>query len=533
MTISAGLSAKAHDLVASMTLNPAGQVSPSVYETGRLVTLAPWLPGQSHRLKFLLATQRLDGGWGAPGGYTLVPTLSATEAILTALHRQDGGPARRLTEAADQALLLLSTSLQELKADALPDMPAVELIAASLIELINARLRTPPVGLEHWAAREPLHSPLEAESTLLPAIRALVESGGEVPQKLLHALEITGPAAASAPAVAPGPAIGTVGASPAATAAWLGGHPDPDGPAYRYLEETVRRFGGPAPCTTPITVFERAWVLTNLVRAGIELTVPRELTDSLEASLGPAGASAGEGLPADADTTAATLYALALLGKPLEPDHLWHYDTGSHFCTWPGEQGFSVTTNAHVLEAFGRHLKSGAPETPRYAEAVARLSAVLREHQRQDGSWYDRWHVSPYYATACCAFALSEFGGPESEAALARAQDWLISTQRGDGSWGHWSGTAEETSYAVQILLLPGGSGPADGGPSAVEDGLAVLAGTIDSTDHPALWHDKDLYLPLTIVRSSILAALHLGLKTLHFRTESDLSVAEVRPIAP
>ena len=44
---------------------PWGQVSPSVYETGRLVVLAPSLTGHAERLDFLRATQRADGGWGA------------------------------------------------------------------------------------------------------------------------------------------------------------------------------------------------------------------------------------------------------------------------------------------------------------------------------------------------------------------------------------------------------------------------------------------------------------------------------------
>ncbi|MFD0472314.1 hypothetical protein ACFQ0B_31455 [Nonomuraea thailandensis] len=70
-------------LVATLMSTPWGQVSASVYETGRLVTLAPWLIGHRERVHYLLRTQRPDGSWGAPDGYGLVPTLSATEALLT------------------------------------------------------------------------------------------------------------------------------------------------------------------------------------------------------------------------------------------------------------------------------------------------------------------------------------------------------------------------------------------------------------------------------------------------------------------
>ncbi|MFD2350734.1 prenyltransferase/squalene oxidase repeat-containing protein [Nonomuraea ferruginea] len=56
--------------------------------------------------------------------------------------------------------------------------------------------------------------------------------------------------------------------------------------------------------------------------------------------------------------------------------------------------------------------------------------------QRPDGSWDDRWHASPYYATLGCALALGEFGGPEHTGAVLRAREWVLASQRDDGSWG-------------------------------------------------------------------------------------------------
>ncbi|NED52435.1 prenyltransferase, partial [Micromonospora aurantiaca] len=92
MTLTAGpvpatRSGTAHDLITALGGEPEGQTSPSVYETGRLVALAPWLDGHDRRMAWLLARQRPDGGWGGPGGYALVPTLSAVEALLAVLHR--------------------------------------------------------------------------------------------------------------------------------------------------------------------------------------------------------------------------------------------------------------------------------------------------------------------------------------------------------------------------------------------------------------------------------------------------------------
>lgn len=516
-------------LVSGLLDRPWGQVCASVYETGRVLTLAPWLTGHTRRVEYLLSTQRPDGGWGAPGGYALVPTLSATEAMLTAIERGDG-PRPGLARAADRGLRTLFAQLRGLDAAALPDTPAADLIAVALIGAVNRHLDRfpgdgPPPGLDRWSDGARLSPPAGLDRGRNAAIEAALVAGARPPDKLLHALEVAGTAARGARTVQPGPS-GTVGASPAATAAWLD-HTGPDGPASagsagrarRYLEAAVAAHAGPVPCGYPITVFERAWVLTTLARAGLAPPVPAELIDSLRPALAPGGTPAGEGLPADADTTSVALYALGLCGVPYRPDPLWTYRTDTHFCTWPGEDGFSVTTNAHVLEAIGHYAERPGAE-PRYGAAAAVLAALLRAHQCADGTWNDRWHASPYYATACCALALHRFGGPASRAAVAAATQWLLAAQRADGSWGRWSGTAEETAYALQVLALTRAfthatpPGPGTGQPiEAIARGRAYLLGARADEDAeedaPALWHDKDLYRPAAIVGAAVLAALH------------------------
>ncbi|WP_239513653.1 prenyltransferase/squalene oxidase repeat-containing protein [Streptosporangium sp. 'caverna'] len=529
--------AEARDLVAGLVADPWGQVSASAYETGRLVSLAPWLSGHAGRVRFLLDTQRPDGTWGAPGGYALVPTLSATEALLAELRRTghdgtdpdgspQGGDAEHrvpnpgvLAGATRRGLWALERwSGEGAERFPLPDMPAIELIVPALISMINAR--TGPAG-------ERLGAPAGMDGAKLTAIRAWLASGGTVPQKLLHALEVAGEAAVRAADVSPVPisaaifgdigAMGAIGASPAAGAAWLGaeGPSDPADPVLRYLEEIADRTGGPVPCATPITVFERGWALSWLLRAGVPVVVPPELTASLSGALGPEGVAAGPGLPPDADTTSVALYTLVLLEAPLEPVGLWPYETDTHFCTWRGEEGASPTVNAHVLDAFGEHLRRGTGAEPRYVAAVRKLSAWLCGRQAADGSWLDRWHASPYYATACCALALEDFGGEESADAVRGAVGWVLGSQREDGSWGRWEGTAEETAYALQILLLAGGQAGDGRCEEAVERGYRYLLGSVtdrgDPVDPRPLWHDKDLYFPAGIVRAAVLGALHLA----------------------
>ncbi|MCF6474106.1 hypothetical protein FAF44_37845 [Nonomuraea sp. MG754425] len=501
ITSAADLAAEAGELVTSLMLRPWGQVSPSVYETGRLVSLTPWLTGHLERIDYLVRTQRPDGSWGAPDGYGVVPTLSATEGILSALTREDEGADReRLAGAADRGLRVLSTWLGG-PLD-LPDMPAIEHIVPSLVDRINRHVEGLP-------GRTPVPLPEAMNYDTLHLVRSRVKSGEEVPEKLLHALEIADDAAAGAPGIRP-TAIGSVGASPAATAAWLGAHGEHDAhePARGHLEAVVRLFGGPVPVGLPITVFERGWVLSWLLRAGVAVEVPPEMVADIRAAIGPAGTPAGPGLPADADTTSVALYALALLGAPHEPDSLWGFRSGTHFATWPGEQGVSVSVNAHVLDAFGEYVRRRPAAAPRYDAAVADLAGWIRDQQQPDGSWTDRWHASPYYATASCALALDAFGGDASREVVRAAAEWTLDTQRADGSWGRWEGTAEESAYAIQILLLTRG----DADPRRLRAADRALTHLTASTggEHPPLWHDKDLYVPRAIARAAVIASSHL-----------------------
>ncbi|MEO3813526.1 prenyltransferase/squalene oxidase repeat-containing protein [Sphaerisporangium sp. B11E5] len=528
----ADVAARAREVVGGLLTRPGGEVSPSVYETGRMVALAPWLSGHRERVAYLTSTQGTDGTWGPHARYALVPTLSAADGLLAELgperraeagygDRPDAETVAFAVRRALRALWRLGDASSPCGDGALPDTPAIELIVPALVISINQRLhQLGPPGVA------PLPLPDGADGTRLAAVRARLLSGKPVPEKLLHALEVAGDAATRAPGVRPTPA-GVIGASPAATAAWLGeaGHADEgaEGAAWAFLDEVVAAHGGPVPCGVPITVFERGWALSWLVRAGISVVVPEELGLSLLGAAEPGGVAAGAGLPADADTTSVALYALALLGSPRAPESLWDYHVGPYFCTWRGEDGVSTTVNAHVLDAFGQYVAVCPQARPRYGAVMAGLAEWLAGRQDEVGSWSDRWHASPYYATACCALALGAFGGEASDAAVRRAVRWVLETQRADGSWGLWRGTAEETAYAMHLLLLAGRPGDTAGESlAAAARGYAYLMRTereigVKSNGRetwevfPPMWHDKDLYLPRTIVQAVVTAALHLA----------------------
>ncbi|MEU6709708.1 prenyltransferase/squalene oxidase repeat-containing protein [Streptomyces wuyuanensis] len=275
------------------------------------------------------------------------------------------------------------------------------------------------------------------------------------------------------------------------------------------------------PSVTPITVFERAWVLAALHRARLHIRVPVSLLDSLEHAVANGPTGGAPGLPADADTTSVVISVLNDHGRPRSPAPLFDFENGTHFFCWADERTPSPTANAHILTALARHTPDAA--SARGLHAISTITDWLCTRQAPDGSWTDKWHASPYYATAGCALALAHHARPRAQPAIERALAWLLDTQRPDGSWGRWQGTAEESAYAVQTLLLAGDRSP--GSPHTV---AAIRARTLlaDAATtrcaQPPLWHDKDLYCPDAIVEAEILAAWHL--------TENRLRQARTAP---
>ncbi len=418
-------------LLAQLTDDPWGGVSPSVYETGRLVALAPWLKGHEARIRYLVDTQHPDGTWGGPGEYALVPTLSAVDALKE-------HPAARKGLLALRRLLSLPLKL--------PDTVAVELIVPALADRLGLRTPFDPRPL-HALRQRPL------------------------PEKLWHTLEIFGPR----------PEVrgvnGIVAASPAATAVQLQG-PRP-GASLDYLEAVQHRHGGPVPAGVPVPLFERSWIIVALKSAGLD--VPDPMADQIRAAFTRDGAAGGPGLPADADDTATALHALALCDSPRPTEALGRYREARHFACFPNERTPSTSTNAHALQALGHDRL---------------LEEWLRDMRQPGGFWLDKWHASPYYATACVTNALQ---GNE------KAVDWVLQTQNANGSWGRWEGTYEETAYAIRILSH-----------SARDVGRAMVRGANFMQEwgdrpHPPLWHDKDLYAPTRIIQAEGTAALHLA----------------------
>ncbi len=138
----------------------------------------------------------------------------------------------------------------------------------------------------------------------------------------------------------------------------------------------------------------------------------------------------------------------------------------------------SADVTAHVVEMLA---KEGMVGDPRLERAVQWL---LRE-QEADGSWFGRWGANHVYGTGAVVPALVEAGVPQSHQAVRRAVGWLERVQNPDGGWGEdlrsygdaaWRGrgasTASQTAWALLALHAAGERGP------AVSRGIDFLVAT-------------------------------------------------------
>lgn len=287
--------------------------------------------------------------------------------------------------------------------------------------------------------------------------------------------------------------------------------------ALAYLENVRARPGG-VPAFHPFRTFEAAWVFEHLAFGGVSFSAD-ELTQLpawgwLRSGLDKQGAGIDPlfGIY-DGDTTSVTLYILLLNGQPVDPEILRRFEDPEAriFRTFKFERNASVVTNAHALQVLSLML-----DYPDRYEVWNRIVTMLLASQHCRSFWVDKWHASPYYATAHVLVALINGREPM----LSECQysiDWLLHTQRADGSWGYFGhGTFEETAYAVLALLHYHRQVKAIG-VEVLKRAEDYLRPAIHETGHnyPELWIAKTLYAPEGIVRSAILAAAILCEETL------------------
>ncbi|MEU7688517.1 prenyltransferase/squalene oxidase repeat-containing protein, partial [Streptomyces spectabilis] len=399
-------------------------------------------------------------------------------------------------------------SEQVIRPEEMPDTVAVEYLVPALFEELQERLAG---SLQDTARIERAMRPFAPWRALLRTLRERACTRATVPVQRDHCWEILD----STDAPVPPFRNGSIVCSPAATAAALARTAADVPAAAEYLSLSPPWLGGGQPVVLPLIIFERVWVLTALMHAGVRIPASSKaaIAANLKRFWAPAGVGAAPGLAIEADDTAN--YLSALLHLDTEPDltSLLAFEGDVAFRTYhTPERNVSVSTNAHVLEA----LTAGIAQHPelhrKFSAPAAKARDFLLAVQDTDGHWTDKWHASPFYATSCAVFALAQSPDARSRQAVQQATNWLLRTQRPNGSWGLWCGTLEETSYALTLLARPG-STVTPAVRAAVNSGVRFLdtaddAGPDDDARTP-LWHSKELYSPLRLVSALVLAARH------------------------
>jgi squalene-hopene/tetraprenyl-beta-curcumene cyclase len=190
------------------------------------------------------------------------------------------------------------------------------------------------------------------------------------------------------------------------------------------------------------------------------------------------------GVP-DADDTAGALLALRRLESPRPPraDAIeaasrgvgWLLDLQNRdggiptFCRGWGTLPFDRSApdlTAHALQAWAAWTDAmPTPLQARLARATRRALDYLVSTQREDGSWVPLWfgneqavgEENPVYGTAHVLAALAQIDSPSQpiSAARGRAMTWLLDRQQDEGGWGgdaRAPASVEETGIALKAL---------------------------------------------------------------------------------
>ena len=444
-------------------------------------------------IEWLLEQQHPDGSWGAETVYyhdRIICTLAAAVAV------RENGQTRQAEKAVSRAERYLWHHLHLLPRDPF-ELAGFELIFPTLLEeahslgldvpthtcgygeIQTAKLRLIPPDL--------LYSP---HISTVYSLEFLGPSGD--PDRLRQALAVNG----------------SLGTSPATTAYYLLRNPQ-DERALAYLE-AARRHSSQVISTYPFRTYELTWVLNNLAlcRLPLALFAGDNIWQELQSGLGPTGISMDPafGVP-DGDTTSVCCRVLLEAGYHVDPLILAHFENQDPrvFRTWDYERNISVSTNIHALEALG--LMTDYPDRRQVQEQVL---LMLLDNRRYKMYWTDKWHASPYYSTSHALVAMLKEGSYMAHA-CHDSIDWIVHTQRDDGSWGFFDhGTAEETAYAMTALLHYHALEPLD--QDMLHRGASALARNYEVVNpaYPELWISKCLFAPTDIIRSAVLSALIL-----------------------
>ncbi|NWG06613.1 MAG: cyclase [Chloroflexi bacterium] len=295
---------------------------------------------------------------------------------------------------------------------------------------------------------------------------------------------------------------GSVGVSPSATAYFATYIKKGDAASLNYLRSVIKPDGG-MPNVAPFDVFEIAWTLWNLsfipgMRKNEKLKPHLDfLSNTWQAKRG-VGFAAGYSVK-DSDDTGLVYDTLLRFGIEKDLASVLLYEEKDHFRCFDLEVNPSISANIHVLGALGQaglNTKNSS---------VSKVINFLRKAKGSNSYWIDKWHSSPYYATAHAIIACAGLANDLVEDSV----QWILNSQNRDGSWGTYLSTAEETAYAMQALWI-WNEKVARIPKLPLKNGARWLREHMDRS-YPPLWIGKCLYSPNLVIRSAVISALALA----------------------
>ena len=447
-----------------------------------------------HLLEALKAHQHPDGSWGSRIPY-IHDRLLSTLAVVLLLRRFGHRRHDREQRLAGERYIWQHAS--ELKHDVQPTA-GFEMILPTLLEegeklglnLPYARLQRYERARAEKLSLLPTHRLFETKTTALFSIEAF--AGSVDPEDVAGLLSENG----------------SMVDSPSATAWLLGQVPDwrarfPQSTAY--LEDLLERNGVGLPIMAPCGIFMRAWVIYYLYY-GRFLSGREELLrphyEYLRDHWRPEGVGSSPFALPDSDDTSMALLALHRAGYEVDGTCLLDYERDEHFIVFDYERHPSISANLHILEALETLPKN---DRPRVRDKI--LAYILNARETSGYYWSDKWHASVYYPTSQALMALLPYASDQVDDTL----NWLLSTQRADGSWGQYIPTVEETALVLLALVYYYRAGwPLPQQPLRLAARYLMADERPFESIYPELWTAKVLYAPTLVVRSIILAALGL-----------------------
>jgi hypothetical protein len=492
-----------------------GVMSASVYDTAQVARLAPASENVWPALEWLLDQQQSDGGWGNPTVPLArdVPTLAAVLALKAIGTRK---AMRVATQEGINFLRRQATKWLKSLPDELP--VGVELLLPMLLE----EAKKVDIDLPY----DMYVSVYNLGKKRRKLIASLKLRPGNTP---VHSWEAFG----TSPEHEMLDVFGSVGHSPAATAAWLHlaenqrahsvGHSpamaakvhlaenqkqltDDTQRARSYLEQAAAATGvgipGVVPTIWPMNRFEQSNALYALLIGGLLdhphlRSVIEPQLDDMARAVRPTGLGLSDAFDPDGDDTAEALALLVATGRASDAQALYGFAFQKHFVAYPGEMQPSPSVTAH-----GIHTLALCKHDTREAQAY------LLERQLPDGRWLgDKWNGSWLYTTCQALVGLNEAADPASDKHIEQAVHTILSYQQPDGGWGDDGSTAEETAYAVLALRAMRGR-------FTVEEQLKTGQRWLLNQYRPfhaerqPIWLGKEVYCPQRLSRIMELAAM-------------------------